>query len=102
MKAYGWGYKNCVSAEKHTLTPEQINLLVELRVNIVFAYDSDVEYFKGESREDINKLRRITNVYIIEDKQKLLGGKETKNSPVDCGLEIWEELYSNKRKVVML
>lgn len=102
MKAYGWGYKNCVSAEKHTLTPEQINLLVELKVNIVFAYDSDVEYFKGESREDINKLRRITNVYIIEDKQKLLGGKETKNSPVDCGLEIWEELYSNKRKVVML
>lgn len=46
MKAYGWGYKNCVSAEKHTLTPEQIDLLIKLRVNVVLAYDSDVNYFK--------------------------------------------------------
>jgi len=29
-----------------------------------------------------------------------LGGKETKNAPVDCGEEIWETLYSQKRKVV--
>ena len=102
MKAYGWGYKNCVSAEKHTLTPEQIDLLIKLRVNVVLAYDSDVNYFKDEVREDIDKLRRVTNVYIIEDKQKLLGGAKTKNAPVDCGLDIWEELYSDKRKVVRI
>ena len=102
MKAYGWGYKNCVSAEKHTLTQEQINLLVKLRVNVVLAYDSDVQYLKEEVREDIDKLRRVTNVYIIDDKQKLLGGEKTKNAPVDCGLDIWEELYSNKRKVVRI
>lgn len=100
MKAYGWGYKNCVSAEKHTLTPEQIDLLVKLRANVILAYDSDVQYLKGEVKEDINKLRRVTNVYIIDDKQKLLGGEKTKNAPVDCGLNIWEELYSDKRKVV--
>lgn len=100
MKAYGWGYKNCVSAEKHTLTPEQIDLLIKLRVNIVFAYDSDVNYNKNEVREDIDKLRRVTNVYIIEDRQKLLGGAKAKNAPVDCGLDIWEELYFDKRKVV--
>ena len=102
MKAYGWGYKNCVSAEKHTLTPEQIELLIKLRVNVVLAYDSDVKYFNGEVRDDIDKLRRVTNVYIIDDKQKLLGGEKTKNSPVDCGLDIWEDLYSSKRKVVKL
>lgn len=102
MKAYGWGYKNCVSAEKHTLTPEQIDLLIKMRVNVVLAYDSDVNYFKDEVREDIDKLRRVTNVYIIDDKQKLLGGAKTKNAPVDCGLDIWEELYSEKRKVVRI
>lgn len=100
MKAYGWGYKNCVSAEKHTLTPEQIDLLVKLRVNVVLAYDSDVSYNKGEVKGDIDKLRRVTNVYVIDDNQKLLGGVNAKNAPVDCGLDIWEDLYFGKRKVV--
>lgn len=100
MKAYGWGYKNCVSAEKHTLTKEQIDLLVKLRVNVVFAYDSDVNYRNSDVKQDLDKLKRVTNVYIIEDKNKLLGGVETKNAPVDCGEEIWDELYSRKRKVV--
>jgi DNA primase len=100
MKAYQWGYKNCASAEKHTLTPEQIELLIKLKVNIVFAYDSDVDYWQGEVRDNIDKLRRVTNVYIIEDREKLLGGKESKNSPADCGKDIWEELYTTKRKVV--
>lgn len=100
MKAYSWGYKNCVSAEKHTLTPEQINLLIKLRVNVVFAYDTDVDYYKGEIKQNIDRLRKITNVFIIEDYDNLLGGIETKNAPVDCGYDIWEELYLNKKKVV--
>lgn len=100
MKAYGWGYKNCASAEKHTLTKEQIDLLVKLRVNIIFAYDSDVDYRSNDVRQNIDKLKRVTNVFIIDDRKKLLGGKETKNAPVDCGEEIWKTLYSQKRKVV--
>ena len=100
MKAYGWGYKNCVSAEKHTLTPEQISLLVKLKVNVVFAYDSDVSYNDGEVKENIDILRKVTNVYVISDKDLLLGGSSTKNAPVDCGQDIWEELYFSKRKVV--
>lgn len=100
MKAYGWGYKNCASAEKHTLTPEQIDLLVKLKVNVVLAYDSDVNYRKDEVKQNIDILRRVTNVYIIDDPQKLLGGAKEKNAPADCGLDIWEELYFNKRKVV--
>lgn len=100
MKAYGWGYKNCASAEKHTLTKEQVDLLVKLRVNIVFAYDTDVSYRQDDVRKSIEKLKRLTNVYIIEDKKKLLGGAESKNAPVDCGREIWETLYGQKRKVI--
>lgn len=100
MKMYGWGYKNCVSAEKHTLTKEQEDLLVKLRVNIVFAYDCDINYRQKDVRKTLEKLKRVTNVYIIEDKQKLLGGAKTKNSPADCGKEIWDELYSLKKKIV--
>lgn len=100
MKMYGWGYKNCVSAEKHTLTKGQENLLVKLKVNIVFAYDSDVSYKQKDVRKTLEKLKRVTNVYIIEDKHKLLGGAETKNSPADCGKEIWDELYKTRKKVV--
>ena len=100
MKAYAWGYKNCVSAEKHTLTAEQISLLIKLGVDVVFAYDSDVNYKDKDVAKNINMLRRITNVYLIHDYDNLLGGVSTKNAPVDCGLDIWEELYSEKRKVV--
>lgn len=100
MKAFDWGFRNGVSAEKHTLTKEQIEILVKLKVNVVFAYDSDIDYWNKDVRQDIDKLRRITNVYIIGDKNNLLGGKTTKNSPVDLGEEIWIELYKQKKKVV--
>ena len=99
MKAYGWGYKNCVSAEKHTLTPEQEDLLLQLQCDIVFAYDSDVSYKDESIHASLDKLRRLRNVYIITDPYKLLGGKSTKNAPADCGQEVWEELYQNKKKV---
>ena len=99
MKAYGWGYKNSVSAEKHSLTEEQLSLLVKLRVNVVFAFDTDVDYRSKDIQKTIGKLKRITNVYIIIDRNGLLGGKEAKNSPVDLTKEIWEELYENKLRV---
>lgn len=100
MKAYGWGYKNCVSAEKHTLTQEQIFILSKLQTDVVLAYDSDITYEEKEIKRNIEKLRKITNVYIIDDFDNLLGGVEAKNSPADCGKEIWETLYFNKRKVI--
>lgn len=100
MKAYGWGYKNCASAETHDLSDEQMALILSLKVNVVFAWDTDVSYLTGDTKKQIDTLKRITNVYIIQDPQQLLGGKESKNAPVDCGREVWEELYANKRKVV--
>ena len=101
MKAYSWGYRNSASAEKHSLTDEQFKLVLSLRVNVVFAYDSDVDYRdrNGKVWRDIQKMKMFTNVYIIEDRKKLLGGKDAKNSPVDVSREVWEELYNNKRKI---
>lgn len=100
MKAWGWGYKNTASAEKHTLTDEQIKLLVSLHVDIVLAFDTDVDYREKSLTDTINRLKRVTNVYIIKDRRKLLGGKESKNSPVDLTREIWEELYESKHKIL--
>ena len=100
MKAYGWGYKNCVSAETHSLSSEQIDLLLSLKVDVVIAWDSDVSKSDHDVIDSLQKLKRFTNVYYISDPEKLLGGKETKNAPVDCGVEIWETLYQNKKKVV--
>lgn len=99
MKCYGWGYKNCVSAEKHTLTDEQVRLLIRLKVNVVLAYDSDVSYKSQDVLNSINILKRFTNVYLMEDKDNLLGGAEAKCSPADKGLQIFEKLYNEKRRV---
>lgn len=99
MKAFGWGYKNCLSAEKHTLTKEQIEILISLRKDVVFAFDSDVDYYSPDIWGDIKKLKMVTNVYLIKDTDCLLGGAESKNAPVDCGKKIWETLYKNRKKV---
>ena len=100
MKCYGWGYKNCVSAEKHTLTEEQIRLLVNLRVNVVFAYDSDVSYKTSDAKNTIQKLLRFTNVSAILDPDNLLGGVEGKNSPADKGRQVFEELYEKRKRMI--
>ena len=100
MKAFGWGYKNCASAETHTLSDEQLALIIRLRVNVVLAWDNDVSYFSSDIKKQIDTMKRITNVYVIDDPLKFLGGKESKNAPVDCGREVWESLYAGKRKVV--
>jgi DNA primase len=99
MKLFGNKVKDSASAEKHTLTDEQIRVLIKLRVNVVFCYDSDVSYKEKEVKKNIDTLKKFTNVNLIEDKDNLLGGKEAKNSPIDCGFEVWEQLYTNKRKV---
>ena len=100
MKAYGWGYKNCVSAETHSLSDEQIDLLISLKVNVVLAWDSDVGRYDPDVIDSLKKLKQFTDVFYISDRENLLGGAEAKNAPVDCGKEIWETLYESKRKVV--
>ena len=101
MKLFGNDVKNSTSAEKHTLTPEQIAWIIKSDIkDVVFAYDSDVTYREKAVRENINMLKRFVNLYIIEDKEGVLGGKEGKNSPIDLGFDIWQKLYSQKKKIL--
>lgn len=100
MKLMGNGVKNSVSAEKHTLTVEQIRLLIKMGVDVIFAFDSDVTYKENSLKQNIETLKMFTNVYLINDTKELLGGKNGKNSPIDKGFKIWKELYDNKLKIV--
>lgn len=100
MKLFGNGVKDAVSAEKHTLTPEQIQWIIKSDVkNVVLCWDSDVSYRVPAVRENINMLKRFVNLYLIEDKENLLGGKEGKNSPIDLGFDVWKKLYAQKKKI---
>lgn len=91
MKAWDYGYYNTVAAETSALSAPQIKLLIKMRIkNVVIAFDSDQKQIHG-----IDKLRSMTNVYVVRDYRHLLGEKM---SPVDAGKEVWEKLYSERRK----
>ena len=97
MKLDGWSESPCVSSETSSLTPEQIELLLKLHCDITIAYDKD------KSLEDISKsihwLSRFTNLYIVLDKENLLGSVSDKQSPVDMGYDVWKRLYNRKERV---
>lgn len=90
--AESYGYYNAVSLETNHINENQINLLLSLRCNIVFALDKGVKLdFKA-----LKLLSKFTNVYIMEDKQGLLINKDC---PADRGKEIFDRLYEGKYKI---
>ena len=97
MKAWDYGYKNSVSIESHGITAGQIKLIIQLGVNIVLAFDKDVDIKDGSLKSSLDKIKRFTNVYIIKDNDSLLGEKD---APVDCGKEKWEKLYDEKERYI--
>lgn len=98
MKVESWGYKNWLASETSWLNSDQVRLLIKLGVkDVIIAYDNDVPIKK--IRECTEMLRRFVNVYVIEDKNRLLGSPEDKMSPCDRGREIWEQLYKERIKL---
>lgn len=94
MKADSYGFYHSVSSETSHLSPYQIKLLLKLKCNVVIAFDKDKAKEKVIKNAEI--LKKFTNVYIIYDKNNLLGEKD---SPVDCGKEVWKTLYEQKERV---
>lgn len=92
MKAWDWGYKNCLACETSALNDEQVKFLIKNRVkDVTIAFDSD------KTMNDIAKcsqtLKRFTNLYSTCCLNKLLGEKE---SPVDEGREIFEQMLEGR------
>ena len=101
MKMFGENICDCVSAETHNLTIEQIQWLIKIGVkNVVLCWDSDVSYASKEVQKNMNMMKRFMNVYIVPEIGKMLGGPEGKNSPIDCGIKVWNYLYAHKQKIV--
>lgn len=95
MKIEAWGYDNWVASETSHLNDSQIQILISLHVKrVVIAYDADVD-FKAICK-NTRLLRRFTDVYVVRDKDRLLGKPEEKRSPCDMGKEVWDYLYKKK------
>ena len=101
-----YGYNIAVASCGSNLNLRQIELLVkELQVeNIIIAYDKEFSNFASKEGENYyNKLSKICkkyanycNFYFLFDFKNLL---QLKDSPIDKGKEIFEELMKNKVRV---
>ena len=95
MKADSWEYHNCVSAETSKLNEYQVELLIRMQIrDVVIAFDRDVSL--GKIRENVELLKRFTNVWVIYDKWKKLSEKD---SPADQGKEVFDYLYENRMRL---
>lgn len=97
MKAWEWGIKNTCSCETHAITDGQVKLILSLRVpNVVLCFDKDVKFHKEKGLvEQLNNLRKFCNLFIVRDRKGLLGEKD---SPADCGEDIFLALYDAKER----
>lgn len=94
MKAHQYGFKNTVAIMGSDLSPYQAHLLRQLDVNIIFAYDNDVDldYIKSQAKQI--KTRKC---FYIKDDLGLLGDKQ---APVDKGEEVWRKIHEKCLKVI--
>lgn len=93
MIADGWGIKNAGAILTSHLNPAQFKLLIRLGVRVVFALDAEVDI-----REDANikKLLPYVNVEWVRNIRNLL---DDKDAPVDKGLEVFQTLYNERRRL---
>lgn len=83
----------CVALSGHTISEEQVRILIGLNVDIVVALDKDIPI--EEVRDICNKFYGVRNVYYIWDKWNLL---REKDSPADALNKIYQFLMKYKIK----
>lgn len=93
MKAYGYGYKNCVALLTSHLNDWQLKLLISLGCEVVFALDKGVNI---KEDKNITKLKQFCPVYWVTDKRNLIN---LKDSPIDGGKEVFASMFSERQRV---
>lgn len=93
LKRHSLGDYTGVALSGHTMSDEQVKILIGLNVNIVISLDNDVPI--DEIKHMCSKFKGIRNVYYIKDKYDLLGAKD---SPADAKNKIFEYLMKYKTK----
>ena len=82
-----------VALSGHTLSDEQVRILIGLNVDIIIAMDKDVPI--EEIRFMCERFKNIRNVFYLYDKWDLLGEKD---SPADMSNKIFDFLMKYKVK----
>lgn len=93
LLAQSWGVKNCGAILTSHLSANQMKILARLGVNVVFALDKEIDVTKDKN---VIRLKNYVNVYRYVDRDNLL---DAKDAPVDKGIEVFNLLYKNVRKV---
>lgn len=90
MKLETNGISNVVALGTSHLSKEQMQILLKLRVDVVVALDKD-----KNPREDKNlqNLSKYNKCFVIIDNNNLL---KEKDSPIDCGIDVFKKLYEQK------
>ena len=90
MKLETNGISNAVALGTSHLSKEQMQILLKLRVDVVVALDKD-----KNPREDKNlqNLSKYNKCFVIIDNNNLL---KEKDSPIDCGIDVFKKLYEQK------
>jgi DNA primase len=92
VKLWGLGYKNAVAICGKSISETQAELILRCNVDIVLAFDKDVQEEEIEANmERLNYPVKTQKVFVLQDPLNLLTEKE---SPCDCA-DTWKCLYEN-------
>lgn len=91
LKRHSLGDCTGVALSGHTMSDEQVKILIGLNVDIVICMDNDVPL--EEIKYMCSKFKGIRNVYYMKDKHNLLGAKD---SAADAKNKIFEYLLKYK------
>lgn len=89
MQCYSYGFTNAVATAGKKITKFQIDMLTRLGVDVIFAYDKDVD--KCELTNIANMFIPQVNIYAVIDNDNILNEKE---SPTDS-FDKWKLLTQN-------
>lgn len=94
MKMWANNVRNCIAVGKHGVNPHVLPKIKALRVKVVIASDKGI--CEKDLIKECKKLNHLTETSYIWDENDLLGEKD---SPIDCGLVVFEELYEDRKWV---
>lgn len=94
IKSHLFGHPNAAALMTSHLGDEQMKLLAKEGFDCWLLLDKDQQH--PERDDNIRRLKRFCRVYVCKDEGDLLGEKD---SPVDCGMETFEKILSEGRRV---
>jgi hypothetical protein len=93
LKRYSRKDETGVAIGCHSISEEQVKILIGLNVDIIIAFDKDVS--ANEVRKECEKFYGIRNVYYVYDKWNILSEKD---SPADMPNKQYEFMFKYKIK----